>query len=181
MILKLQRVREINNATIGELFVNDVFLCFTLEDKVRIEKIKHETAIPAGKYFIQNTYSPTFKKVLPLLLKVPNFSGIRIHPGNSIEDSSGCILVGTKVVNDKLIHSNAAFTKLFGLLQKAAKTESLEIHILDIPEPIVHQENPTIVNISIIEPQAQQTQTHSWKNNFWLNLLQQILNLLKRK
>lgn len=180
MILKLQRTKEVNNATLGELFADGTFVCYTLEDKVRPEKIKHETCIPAGTYVIEITYSPTFKKILPLLLNVPGFYGIRIHAGNSIADTSGCILVGTKIIEDKLLHSISAFTKLFTLLQKAAKTETLQIDIYDIPQIIVPIEQPEITQ-PIIEQPAQQTQPQSWKKNFWLNLLQLILNLLKKK
>jgi hypothetical protein len=78
----LKRIKEINNATIGELYKDDKFVCYTLEDKTRPEKIKHETAIPAGDYSIIVNQSPRFKKRLPLLLNVPNFTGIRIHAGN---------------------------------------------------------------------------------------------------
>ena len=82
MVLKLQRTKEVNNATIGEIHIDGNFICYTLEDKVRPTKIKHETCIPAGTYIINITYSPTFKKMLPLLLNVPGFYGIRIHAGN---------------------------------------------------------------------------------------------------
>lgn len=185
MILKLQRLKEVNNATLGELFADGVFVCYTLEDKVRPEKIKHETCIPSGTYLIEITYSPTFNKLLPLLLNVPGFYGIRIHAGNSIADSSGCILVGTKIVEDKLLHSISAFTKLFTLLQKAAKTETLQIDIHDIPQDVnilVEQiVQPPEITQPVIEQPAQQTQPQSWKKNFWLNLLQLILNLLKKK
>lgn len=182
MVLKLQRTKEVNNATIGEIHIDGNFICYTLEDKVRPTKIKHETCIPAGTYIINITYSPTFKKMLPLLLNVPGFYGIRIHAGSGIEHTSGCILVGTKVVEDKLLHSTVAFTKLFTLMQKAVKTETLQIDILDIPVPPIEQpiQLPEITQPPIIEPQAQQTQ-QSWKKNFWLNLLQLILNLLKKK
>jgi len=182
MVLKLQRTKEVNNATLGELFADGTFVCYTLEDKIRLEKIKHETCIPAGIYTIEMTYSPTFKKILPLLLNVPGFYGIRIHAGSGIEHTSGCILVGTKVVEDKLLHSTVAFTKLFTLMQKAAKTETLQIDIFDIPISTIEQpvQLPEITQPPIIEPQAQQTQ-QSWKKNFWLNLLQLILNLLKKK
>jgi len=176
MVLKLQRIREVNNA------INGNFICYTLEDKVRPTKIKHETCIPAGTYLIKITHSPTFNKMLPLLINVPGFYGIRIHAGNSIADSSGCILVGTKVVEDKLLHSMVAFSKLFTLMQKAEKTETLQIDIFDIPIPVVEQvvKQPEITQPPIIEQPAQQTQ-QSWKKNFWLNLLQLILNLLKKR
>lgn len=194
MILKLQRIREINNATIGELFIDNKFICYTLEDKVRSQKIKHETAIPAGTYLIEITYSSNFKKMLPLLLNVPDFVGIRIHPGNNIDDSSGCILVGTQVVNDKLIHSITAFTKLFTLIQKALKTEAVQIDIYDInipvvepvlPQEIIEEPKDTVVSepviITPITESSTQTTQVSWKNNFWLNFFKQIWVLFKKK
>ena len=108
-----------------------------------------------------------------------NINGI--YKVNTLQDNtSGCILVGTKIIEDKLLHSISAFTKLFTLLQKAAKTETLQIDIYDIPQIIVPIEQPEITQ-PIIEQPAQQTQPQSWKKNFWLNLLQLILNLLKKK
>lgn len=108
MILKLQRIREINNATIGELFIDNKLICYTLEDKVRSQKIKHETAIPAGTYLIEITYSSSFKKMLPLLLNVPDFVGIRIHPGNYAdhEDFLKTLPVGNNTITDSKIRIN---------------------------------------------------------------------------
>ena len=115
---------------------------------------------------------------------IENINGV--YKVNTVkDDTSGCILVGTKIVEDKLLHSISSFTKLFALLQKAAKTESLQIDIYDIPQVInIQVEQPVQqpeITQPIIEPQAQQTQPQSWKKNFWLNLLQLILNLLKKK
>ncbi len=94
--MQLQLIRKVftDQSTIGELFVNGAFECFTLEDKVRPVKIKRETAIPAGTYEVAVTFSNKFQKFLPLLLDVPNFDGIRIHTGNTAKDTLGCILVG---------------------------------------------------------------------------------------
>src|SRR2546423_440555 len=94
MQLQLKRKTFTDKSTIGELAVNGVFECFTLEDVVRPEKIKRETAIPAGRYEIAITFSDKFQKFLPLLLNVPNYEGVRIHSGNRPEDTEGCILVG---------------------------------------------------------------------------------------
>jgi len=58
-------------------------------------KVYANTAIPTGIYGVIITMSARFKKLLPLLLNVDGFSGIRIHAGNTSADTEGCILVGT--------------------------------------------------------------------------------------
>ena len=77
-MLKLLLVREIKNdkQTHGRLFKVDKdnkreFICYTLEDKERLVKIKGQTAIPTGKYTVIVTMSPRFKKELPLIMNVP--------------------------------------------------------------------------------------------------------------
>lgn len=102
--LTLKRYLSNAQCTIGELFDISGFICFTLEDIVReipgepVEdwKIPHQTAIPAGRYPVKITYSMRFQKELPLLMAVPGFSGIRIHAGNTAQDTEGCLLVGLK-------------------------------------------------------------------------------------
>lgn len=124
MKLILNRIFKNDEATIGELWVNDSYLCDTLEDKIRPtgEKVYGKTAIPEGTYEVKLTYSPRFKKILPEILNVPNFSGIRIHTGNSSKDTEGCILVGTwdGEKEDWISDSKIAFNELMSLLQKAA-------------------------------------------------------------
>ena len=123
MELKLNRIFLGSSATIGELWVNDTHLCDTLEDRVRPEgeKVYGKTAIPEGTYEVKLTYSPRFKKILPEILNVPNFSGIRIHTGNSSKDTEGCILVGTwdGEKEDWISDSRIAFSELMSLLQSA--------------------------------------------------------------
>ena len=130
MNLKLVRKIYTEQSTIGELTVNGDFECFTLEDKVRAVKIKGKTAIPAGIYEVVISFSERFKKRLPLLLSVPNFDGIRIHPGNFAKDTEGCILVGTSMGTDAVWHSKAAFTKLFAKIEAAAKKEKIFIQVV---------------------------------------------------
>ncbi|MFR1619632.1 DUF5675 family protein [Megamonas funiformis] len=134
MELKLNRIFLGSSATIGELLVNDKHLCDTLEDRVRPEgeKIYGKTAIPEGIYEMVLSYSPRFKKILPEILNVPNFTGIRIHCGNSSADSSGCILVGTwdGKKEDWISDSRKAFDELMSLLQEATdKKEPITITI----------------------------------------------------
>jgi len=69
MELKLVRKELTDDCTVGELFVNGVFECYTLEDKVRPVKIKGETAISTGHYEVIVSFSSRFKKPLPLLVK----------------------------------------------------------------------------------------------------------------
>lgn len=105
MKLYLLRKYKGTDYTIGQLFVDGEYFCDTLEDVVRESKIKHETAIPSGTYKVELTFSAKFKKILPILINVPNFEGIRIHAGNSKSDTSGCILVGENKVKGKVINS----------------------------------------------------------------------------
>lgn len=94
MLLKLIRSPSNDACTIGKLYVDGAYQCFTLEDVVRTSKIAGRTAIPAGRYKVRLTMSPRFKRILPLLENVPNYSGVRIHPGNTADDTEGCILPG---------------------------------------------------------------------------------------
>jgi len=49
--------------------------------------------IPCGTYPIRVTWSPRFKRMLPIVLNVPGRNGIRVHRGTKPEHSRGCILV----------------------------------------------------------------------------------------
>lgn len=129
MLMQLTRKCFTDKSTIGELAVDGEFECYTLEDVVREEKIKGETAVPVGTYEIAITFSNKFKKYLPLLMNVPNFEGVRIHPGNRPEDTEGCILVGQTKDDDFVGHSVAAFEKLFPKIQAAIVKEKVFIEI----------------------------------------------------
>lgn len=105
--------------TIGKLYVDGVYFCDTLENPVRPEgvKIPNETAIPYGTYEIIVNFSPKFKRILPRLLNVPMFDGILIHRGNSVKDTSGCILVGENKVKGMVLNSTPYEEKLVELLK----------------------------------------------------------------
>ncbi len=95
MELRLQRYQVDADGTRGDLFVDGVPACNTLEDVVHPgPKIAHETAIPAGRYPVVITWSPRFGQLIPHVLDVPGFTAIEIHRGNTIADTSGCVLVG---------------------------------------------------------------------------------------
>jgi len=126
MKLALKRLHKTQNSTIGELTVDGLFQCYTLEDIEREVKIKSETAIPKGTYKVIINHSNRFKRLLPLLIDVPGFEGIRIHSGNSNHDTEGCILVGETRSKDFIGKSRKAFDKLF---EKMKKAESITITI----------------------------------------------------
>jgi hypothetical protein len=137
-IMKLKLVRKwfSATATIGELYLDDAFQCYTLEDVVRVpgaSKVYGKTAIAAGIYNVVITMSNRFKRLLPLLLNVPEFEGVRIHPGNTSKDTDGCLLVGeTKQLPDFIGNSRVAFANLFKQLE-VAKTP-ITIEICNAPE-----------------------------------------------
>jgi hypothetical protein len=129
MNLKLIRKFPAKDCVIGELYVNNQFECYTLEDIERPVKIAGVTAIPRGIYEVVITFSERFQKPLPLLLKVPDFDGVRIHPGNTSADTEGCILVGKTKGQNVIEQSKDAFNALFSKLEAASKNEKIFFEI----------------------------------------------------
>ena len=119
MKIEIKRIHRTENSTIGELLVDGIWECYTLEDVERSVKIKNETAISRGTYKVIINKSNRFKRLLPLLLNVPNFEGVRIHSGNTNHDTEGCILVGRTRSKDFIGQSRKAFDSLFAKMQKA--------------------------------------------------------------
>lgn len=112
MELTLTRTEKTKDYTMGSLEIDGEHFCDTLEPTWRDlgpgrpgHKIAGRTAIPDGRYPVAVTWSPKFKKWLPLLLHVPQFEGIRIHAGNTPDDTEGCILVGLRVKPGKVLDS----------------------------------------------------------------------------
>ena len=142
MNLTLKRLNLTPNYTEGELYVNGVYFCKTLEDTNRDlnkngqfdnneKKVYGETCIPYGKYKVILSYSPKFKRELPEILEVPDFQGIRIHRGNRISDTLGCVLCGEKVKNGYLSNSTPYEIKLVELFKQAkSRNEESFIEII---------------------------------------------------
>jgi len=129
MELQIKRTEFSEESTIGELSVNGVFECYTLEDKVRPVKIAGKTAIPSGRYEVIINFSQRFQKQLPLLLNVPNYEGVRIHSGNTAANTEGCILVGETKTENFIGESRWAFNRLFEKLKIASETEKIFLEI----------------------------------------------------
>lgn len=122
--LVLNRDLQGKNCTHGSLFIDGQFECYTLEDLDRDlenggKKIYGSTAIPKGSYKVAIDFSPRFKRQMIHVLDVPGFSGIRIHAGNTAEDTEGCILVGNVRVDYAIHQSRKALDALFPKIQSA--------------------------------------------------------------
>ena len=145
MKLKIKRIFKGDKYTIGHLYINNIYFCDTLEDKVRNlpkePKVYGETAIPAGIYEIDmNTISPKFRSrswakkwggIVPRLKNVPYFEGVLIHVGNNKDDTDGCIIVGDNQIVGGLVNSTIQFNRLMLRLIDAKKRgESITIEII---------------------------------------------------
>lgn len=121
MNITVERRYKKNNYTIGKMYLDGEYFCDTLEDTVRPEGVKvyGETAIPYSTYKVVLSYSPKFKRVLPEILSVPMFTGVRIHRGNTAKDTLGCILVGKNKVVGGLTESADTEIKLMDKLKQA--------------------------------------------------------------
>ena len=130
MTLELIRLQYLPDRTLGTLhFVGDnQWHCDTLELPATINRetnVPNLCCIPAGTYELKVTWSPAFKRWLPLLMAVPGRSGIRIHAGNTPRDTKGCILVGWKYGNELLCSQH----KLIELTDQLRRNETHYITI----------------------------------------------------
>lgn len=140
----VKRIRQGNNSTLSEIFVDNMLICYGLEDAVRELKIKSETAIPAGHYpLILNTYgamNARYKRKFPVLhqgmieiKEIPNYSYVYIHIGNNFGDTAGCLLVGESwelIEGDyELRRSKKAYLTLYQKLIRLMAKEQVLIAI----------------------------------------------------
>lgn len=135
--------------TIGTLSIDGVPFCDTLEptdrglkssmtlQEIKANKVKGKTAIPTGIYHVDmNTVSPRLKNKsyakpyggrVPRLQGVKGFDGVLIHPGNTADDTEGCILVGRNTEVGKLTDSKATYCKLFEMMDAVNEHIIIEI------------------------------------------------------
>lgn len=132
--LSINRFFKGSDYTIGRFSVDDVKLCDTMEDPVRLlvdknndgdyddageGKIKGRTAIPAGRYKVVLRYSPRFKRITPHITGVPGFKYILIHAGNTAADTDGCILPGLNNIKGRVLMSRPYEDKITALIKDA--------------------------------------------------------------
>ena len=131
MLIEVKRLYKKADYTIGKMYIDGEYFCDTLEDtdrglkqdmalsELKEMKVYGKTAIPTGEYPIAYTYSPRFKKHLPLLLNVPAFDGVRIHSGNTHKDTEGCILLGENKAVGKVLNSRKTMDEFLRVLKPA--------------------------------------------------------------
>ncbi len=132
MNLLVIREEFYNDTTIGRLFIDGEFFCYTLEDAIRGFGIKvdGQTGIPAGEYSVKLSQSFRFRRLMPVVFTEANeyevkaggigFKGIRIHGGNTSRNTEGCILVAYNRPSKKVIQGTAEYD-LTELLKKSGK------------------------------------------------------------
>ena len=136
---KLERQSSTELSTSGKLLVQRsgahgwTGVCYTLEDVVRAwpdQKVPGQTAIPPGLYRIQLSVSNRFAQILPELLGVEGFEGVRIHSGNKSTDTEGCVLVGLDSGKDQILRSKEALKLVLQYCLEATKrNEDISIEI----------------------------------------------------
>ena len=135
--MKIEIKRDVKGRTYtaGKMYVDGRHFADTLEpraiDWTKEEKVAGKTAIPEGTYKLEMRYSTKFKTQMPFLLNVPHFEGIMLHVGNSVRDSRGCVLLGTRTFPSVLTHSRDALDRLLALLDKH-KGESVTVSVENI-------------------------------------------------
>ncbi len=130
----VKAIAKTDVSTISRLYIDGHFECYILEDvdrglkksmplsMLQKMKVQNTTAIPEGSYGLSKSFSNRFQKVMPILLNVPAFEGVRIHAGNYAKDTEGCLLVGTGFTKDMVTNSRMAFESFFPKLESLLVT-----------------------------------------------------------
>jgi hypothetical protein len=144
MKAKIIRVAEGKQSTLSQLYIDGIFQCYLLEDKIRAIKIPKQTAIPAGNYTLRlNTWGGMnkdyFQKYGPMhqgmieIADLPTFDAVYIHIGNTIQNTSGCPLVGLSYIKKdgdfQVIQSRDAYRQVYPKLLAIAKGKDQQISI----------------------------------------------------
>jgi len=139
MRLTLMRIANRPTYCIGKLYIDGQYVMDVLEDtdrglddsmseeEILKRKIKGETAIPCGTYAVTLTYSPKYKKIMPLINNVKGYSGIRIHSGNTSKDTEGCPIVGQNKEVGKVLNSRKMYDVLFKELSNTKERIIIDI------------------------------------------------------
>lgn len=142
MILKVIAIKKTANSTISTLLINEEFECYVLEPTDRgltqsmsladisAKKVPGQTAIPEGTYDVTIDFSNRFQCDMPLINNIPDYDGVRIHPGNYPKDTEGCLLLGTDTGEDEVMNSRVAFAAFFPKLKAALENEKVTLTLI---------------------------------------------------
>jgi len=147
ILIKIKRLNATNQSTTGLFFIDGKFECFTLEDPYQCQKIKGNTRIPCGIYKLSlRTEGKLNEKYIHKigdghkgmlwLNNVPNFSYIYIHIGNTVSDTSGCILVGDELITNverdgKVLNSTRAYKRIYKKIVESIYKETTYLQVFD--------------------------------------------------
>lgn len=153
MEILLQRSYPKKEYTIGNFRIDGRWFSSSLEDadrdlidsmplqEIQARKVYGKTAIPKGRYRVGFSYSPKFANRpwakpyggrVVSIEGVKGFEGVRIHPGNSADDTSGCVLIGLNKVKGRLVDSQATYLDFVNhfILPATARQEQIYITIV---------------------------------------------------
>ncbi len=140
MFVDIIKIRDTPDSTISVVKVDDEFVCFCLEDGPREIKVKHETRIAGGTYNLKRrTWGKFYERYKRRyghqfvweVDKVPGFSDILIHTGNSVDHTSGCLILGCMIgmSGDRFtVHDSAKAYRKFYDMTKDQSHIILNIH-----------------------------------------------------
>ena len=144
MRVKIVRVAQGKQSTLSHLYIDGIFQCYLLEDKIRADKITKQTAIPTGDYqLIVNTWGSMNTKYKSIMGKVhegmieidqlPNFDYVYIHIGNTYSQTAGCPLTGLGFEfyygDYQVTQSRKAYDLVYPKLLKIAQSKESQIRI----------------------------------------------------
>lgn len=143
MNILVERFDSGSHDTLGRLHIDGKFYCYTLEDEARAVKVKGDTRIPSGTYDVIFYDSPSHGKKSLMIKDVPGFSYILIHPGNTEDDTMGCLLPGKRIgtvyskkdqINKRgVLDSKQAFKEIYAVIAPAIERgEEVKINYMDL-------------------------------------------------
>jgi hypothetical protein len=136
MKITVERFDFGSDDTIGKLYIDGKFYCYTIEDEERKDKVKGETCIPKGIYKVGKRHSPKFSPrfghSMLWIKDVPGFQYILIHTGNTDDDTEGCLIVGMRIGQRAVLDSKIAYNKIYPIISDAIdRFESVEIEYMN--------------------------------------------------
>ena len=146
MLITLRRSLNLCTSTYtpGTLLVNGQLKWYSIEDPLSFDttpdtpdfdaltNAPNKTCIPFGLYEMAFNFSERFQKQMPIVLNVPNRSGIRLHIANSADDVEGCVAIGKRYLSGRVISSKIAFDEFMTIFVPAVMREKVFLNV--IPE-----------------------------------------------